>query len=64
MNERVILSKLEHPFLINMVRSFQDERHLYLLMDYLRGADLRYHICYHQSFTYPQISRFCFTQDS
>lgn len=25
-------------------------------MDYLKGADLRYHICYHQNFTEAQTS--------
>lgn len=50
MNERYILSSLNHPFLINIHSSFQDEFNLYLAMDYLRGADLRYHICYKQDF--------------
>jgi serine/threonine protein kinase len=51
MNERKILSLLHHPFLINMKASFQDDLHLYLVMDYLRGGDLRYHICYKENFT-------------
>ncbi len=33
-----------------MYSSFQDEHNLYLIMDYLRGADLRYHICYKNHF--------------
>ena len=51
MNELKILSVLDHPFLINMNRAFQDPKNLYLVMDYLRGADLRYHICYKVKFT-------------
>lgn len=44
MNERILLAKLKHPFIINMVAAFQDRENLYLLMDYIDGGDLRYHI--------------------
>lgn len=44
MNEKIFLSKLTHPFLVNMNCSFQDREYLYLIMDYLDGGDLRYHI--------------------
>ena len=44
MNERTLLAKVKHPFLINMSCAFQDRENLYLLMDYLDGGDLRYHI--------------------
>lgn len=44
MNERTLLAELEHPFLVNMKSSFQDRENLYLVMDYLNGGDLRYHI--------------------
>jgi serine/threonine kinase 32/serum/glucocorticoid-regulated kinase 2 len=44
MNERALLAKLKHPFIINMVASFQDRENLYLVMDYINGGDLRYHI--------------------
>jgi len=57
MNERRILSSLSHPFLINMNLSFQDQNNLYLVMDYLRGGDLRYHICYKTSFSEKEISK-------
>lgn len=51
LNESKILSQLSHPFLINMRCAFQDAQNLYLVMDYLRGGDLRYHICYKNSFS-------------
>lgn len=51
LNERRILSQLNHPFLINMRCAFQDHQNLYLVMDYLRGGDLRYHICYKDGFS-------------
>ena len=44
MNERKLLAKLTHTFIINMVCAFQTRENLYLLMDYIDGGDLRYHI--------------------
>lgn len=46
LNERIILSHLSNPFIVNIATAFQDDSNLFLTMDYLRGADLRYHICY------------------
>ena len=43
--EREFLSKLHHPFIVNMNCAFQDFENLYLVMDLLTGGDLRYHIC-------------------
>ena len=43
-SEREFLSKLNHPFIVNMHYAFQDEKNLYLVMDILNGGDLRYHI--------------------
>ncbi|CAD8119862.1 unnamed protein product [Paramecium sonneborni] len=44
MNERMLLSQLKHTFLINMYYAFQDRENLYLVMDYMCGGDLRFHI--------------------
>ena len=43
--ERDFLSKLRHPFIVNMNCAFQDYENLYLVMDLLTGGDLRYHLC-------------------
>ena len=43
--EREFLSKLHHPFIVNMACAFQDYENLYLVMDLLTGGDLRYHLC-------------------
>jgi len=56
-NEREFLSKLHHPFIVNMICSFQDYDNLYLVMDLLTGGDLRYHICHKKQFNEEQ-SRF------
>ena len=50
-DERNFLSKLHHPFIVNMICSFQDFDNLYLVMDLLTGGDLRYHLCRIRKFT-------------
>ena len=42
-SEKELLSKLKHPFIINMTCAFQDYENLYLLLDFLSGGDLRFH---------------------
>ena len=42
--EQHILSRLHHPFLANLNYSFQDKEYLYLVLDYLPGGDLRFHM--------------------
>lgn len=44
MSERMLLSELSHPFLVNMNYAFQDRENLFLAMDLLTGGDLRFHI--------------------
>ena len=55
--EREILSKLHNPFIVNMYYAFQDSNNLYLVMDYLKGGDLRFHLTRHIHFSEEQ-SRF------
>jgi serine/threonine protein kinase len=57
-NERDLLTKLKHPFIINMHYAFQDYDNLYLVMDLLTGGDLRYHISKYKRFTEEQTSIF------
>lgn len=54
--ERELLSKLSHPFIVNMHYCFQDYHHLYFVMDLLKGGDLRYHITKHGTFSEEQTS--------
>ncbi|XP_046668817.1 serine/threonine-protein kinase 32B [Homalodisca vitripennis] len=46
-----ILTQLEHPFLVNLWFSFQDEEDLFMVSDLLLGGDLRYHIAQEVPFT-------------
>ena len=52
--EKELLIKLQHPFLMNMHSSFQDEDNLYFVMDLMTGGDLKYHLMKKQSFTEEQ----------
>ena len=49
MSEKNILSRINHPFIVNMHFSFQDSDNLYLIMDYLSGGDLRYHLSHRKA---------------
>ena len=51
MNERKLLAKLQHPFLVNIRYAFQDRDNLYLCSDLLTGGDLRFHIGKRKRFT-------------
>jgi protein kinase A len=55
--ERDLLSRLKHPFIVNMIYAFQDYDNLYLVMDLLTGGDLRYHISRQKKFTEEQTSK-------
>ena len=54
LNERELLSKMDHPFIINMHFAFQDKDYVYLAMDLLTGGDLRFHLCYDKPFSEEQ----------
>lgn len=43
-NELIILQKNECPYIVNLRYSFQDEHHLFLVMDFLQGGDLFFHL--------------------
>ena len=43
-NERDILCKISHPFIVKMHFSFQDNEFLYIAFDLLEGGDLRFHL--------------------
>lgn len=39
-NERNVLSEGDNPWIVDLKCSFQDEKFLYLVMEYLAGGDL------------------------
>ena len=42
--ERNLMSKMNHPFIVNMHFSFQDNHYLYMILDLMKGGDLRHYI--------------------
>ncbi|CAD8048911.1 unnamed protein product [Paramecium primaurelia] len=58
MNEKFLLEHLRHPFIVNMHFAFQDRENLYLVLDLLRGGDLRFHIGKLKRFTEDQAKFF------
>ena len=56
MKERLYLSNMRSPFIVNMICSFQDNNNLYLGLELMKGGDLRYHLINHsQTFTETQL---------
>ncbi|XP_031619538.1 serine/threonine-protein kinase 32A [Contarinia nasturtii] len=51
-----LLSSLEHPFLVNLWFSFQDEEDLFMVCDLLTGGDLRYHLMQQVEFCEKSVS--------
>lgn len=43
-NERVLLSQLSFPFLVNLKYAFQTDQELCMVIDLMTGGDLRYHL--------------------
>lgn len=39
-NERTLLAQVNHPFLVKMATTFQDEKHLFIVLDYVGGGEL------------------------
>mmetsp|Transcript_40528 Transcript_40528/g.94110 ORF Transcript_40528/g.94110 Transcript_40528/m.94110 type:complete len:360 (-) Transcript_40528:96-1175(-) len=38
--EKQIMSMIEHPFIVNLLGAFQDERRLFMLLEYVNGGEL------------------------
>ena len=53
-NELTLLKKLHNDFIVNIYYAFQDKDHLYLVIDFLSGGDLRYHVSRYHTFSEEQ----------
>lgn len=42
--ETSILSKIEHPFIVNLLATFQDEKRLFLILEFVNGGELFSHL--------------------
>lgn len=54
LRERIILSLLQHPFIINIQFAFEDRSKLYLGLDLKLGGDLRFHLL-KRKFSEPEV---------
>ena len=43
-NERILLSKMNYPFLVKLFCCFQDQEHLYFIMEFIQGGELFFHL--------------------
>ncbi|KAF9072960.1 kinase-like domain-containing protein [Rhodocollybia butyracea] len=55
--ERYILSRVHHPFIVELFATFQDSLNVYMLMSYVPGGELFTHLRRAQRFT-PDVTRF------
>ncbi|XP_058827113.1 serine/threonine-protein kinase 32A [Topomyia yanbarensis] len=56
LKEVELLATLEHPFLVNLWFSFQDEEDLFMVCDLLAGGDLRYHLNHQVEFSEASVA--------
>jgi CRP-like cAMP-binding protein len=38
--EKIMLNKMKHPFLINLFRTYQDKYYIYMLLEFVQGGEL------------------------
>lgn len=39
-NEKIVLSMVDHPFIVNLLTTFQDEKRLFMLLEFVNGGEL------------------------
>jgi len=55
--ERYIMSRVRHPFIVDLYSTFQDSLNIYMLLSYVPGGELFTHLRRAQRFT-PDVTRF------
>ena len=43
-NERILLSQMDYPFLVKLYCAFQDSEYLYFIMEFAQGGELFFHL--------------------
>lgn len=56
--EKDILEKMYHPFIANAYMIFQDTDYIYVIMDFLGGGDLRFHLFKNKFFSEQEVKFF------
>jgi serine/threonine protein kinase len=55
MAERNILQKVQHPFIVTLHHAFQTEAKLYMVLDYVNGGELFFHLKNEGKFAEPRV---------
>jgi len=58
MNEKTVLLRLQHPFLLGMTYAYQNESKLYFFLDYISGGDLYDNLVKVKRFSEDQVKFF------
>ena len=53
--ERNVLRRIRHPFVVQLRHAFQTGNKLYMVMDYVQGGDLYFHLRQHKKFDEPVV---------
>jgi hypothetical protein len=53
--ERNVLRRIRHPFVVQLRYAFQTGNKLYMVMDYVQGGDLYFHLRQQKRFTEPVV---------
>ncbi|GMH38577.1 hypothetical protein BSKO_06461 [Bryopsis sp. KO-2023] len=43
-NEKKVLEEIRHPFIANLVRTYQDSQRVFMLLEYIPGGELFFHL--------------------
>eukprot|EP00656_Telonema_subtile_P015459 TRINITY_DN180_c0_g1_i2.p1 TRINITY_DN180_c0_g1~~TRINITY_DN180_c0_g1_i2.p1 ORF type:complete len:392 (-),score=40.36 TRINITY_DN180_c0_g1_i2:853-2028(-) len=60
MLERIILGDMDHPFIVQLHHTFQCEHFLYMLMEFVPGGELFYHL--RRATMFPNVPLRCLTR--
>jgi serine/threonine protein kinase len=52
--EKNILAEIDHPFIVKLHYAFQTDEKLYLVLDFLSGGELFFHLSEHNKFDIPR----------
>jgi len=55
MAERNILKKIHHPFIVSLHYAFQTDEKLYMILDYVNGGELFFHLKKEGKFSEPRV---------
>lgn len=58
-NERNILVMVNHPFIVHLHFAFQTQTKLYLIMDFMSGGELFYHLAHSDKFNEDKARFYC-----